>query len=161
VASGPRFGRDCYPLPESCGRGFEGSLPCHLARWHIELVFNLGDSVYLDGPAYTGDQPERVVFGPLSQAIRMKYGGRVQTFGIRFHPARGAGFLGQTAPTLTDKLVPLAQVCQTLDRSFSQLLAENGSRDTEAGPLALDRMLLGHLLWLFQPTGRWSLWWIG
>jgi AraC-like DNA-binding protein len=112
---------------------------------HVELVLNLGDRVALAGPAYTGDQPDRAVVGPLSRAVRLKYGERVHTFGIRFHPARGAGFLGQPAPTLTDKLVPLAQVCSPLDRVLPQLLAKNGSVETEASRSALDRVLFQQL----------------
>src|SRR5690349_20207799 len=76
---------------------------------HVELVFNLGAPVGLDGPAYRGDQPDRVVVGPLSKALRLEYRGMVDTFGIRFHPARGAGFLGKVATELTDRLLPLAQ----------------------------------------------------
>src|SRR3979411_1638975 len=46
-----------------------GSSPVILPDGHIELVFNLGDRVKLEGPAYTGDQPDRVVVGPLSRAV--------------------------------------------------------------------------------------------
>lgn len=119
--------------------------PAILPDAHIELVFNLGDRVALAGPAYTGDQPDLAVVGPLSRTIRMKYGARVHTFGIRFHPARGAGFFGLAAPTLTDKLFPLAQVCPPLDRALRKLLAENRSLETEAGRAALNRALLQQL----------------
>lgn len=119
--------------------------PVILPDGHVELVFNLGDPVELDGPAYIGGQPDRVVVGPLSRAVRMKYGLRVHTFGIRFHPARGAAFLGQTAPALTDKLLPLAQACPALERTLSHLLAKNGDLETAAGRLALDGVLLQHL----------------
>lgn len=112
---------------------------------HVELVFNLGDPVGLAGPAYTGDQPARAVVGPLSRAIRLKYRGWVSTFGIRFHPARGAGFLGQPASALTDKLVPLAQVCAPLDCALSRLLVKNGGMETNSGRSALDRALLQQL----------------
>ncbi len=112
---------------------------------HVELVFNLGDPVFLAGPAYTGEQPERAIVGPLSHAIRLKYGEWVDTFGIRFHPARGAGFLGQPATTLTDKVIPLGQVCAPLDRAFSQLLVENRQLETDTGRSMLDRVLLQQL----------------
>lgn len=120
--------------------------PAILPDGHIELVFNLGDRVELEGPAYTGDQPDRAVVGLLSRAVRMKYGARVHTFGIRFHPARGAGFLGKTAPALTDKLIPLGQVCSRLDRILTPLFAENPDMEAEAGRSALDRVLVEHLL---------------
>jgi AraC-like DNA-binding protein len=109
---------------------------------HVELVFNLGDPVGLAGPAYTGNQPDRAVVGSLSRAIRLEYRGPVNTFGIRFHPARGAAFLGQPATSLTDKLLPLAQVSSRLDRSLSCLLAGDWSPDTESCRALLDEVLL-------------------
>lgn len=121
---------------------------------HVELVFNLGHPVRLAGPAYTGDQPARAVVGPLSRAIRLKYRGWVSTFGIRFHPARGAGFLGQPAIALTDKLVPLGQVCAPLDRALSRLCVKNGGMETNAGRSALDRVLLQQLPSALPPDHR-------
>jgi AraC-like DNA-binding protein len=112
---------------------------------HVELVFNLGDPVGLAGPAYTGNQPDRAVVGPLSRAIRLEYRGPVNTFGIRFHPARGAAFLGQPATSLRDKLLPLGQVCGPLDRTLSCLLAGNWSPDTGSCRAALDEVLLEQL----------------
>src|SRR5438309_1321539 len=112
---------------------------------HVELVFNLGDPVGLVGPAYTGDQPHRAVVGPLTRAIRLHYQGRVNTFGIRFHPARGAGFLALSATSLKDKLLPLAQVSGYLDQALSCLLAANWSPDTECCRTALDQVLLQQL----------------
>jgi AraC-like DNA-binding protein len=119
--------------------------PAILPDGYIELVLNLGDPVELEGPGYTGYQPDRTVVGLLCRAVRMRYGARVHTFGIRFHPARGAGFLGQTAPALTDKLLPLAQVCHPLDRTFAQLVVKNENLETDAGRSALDRVLLQQL----------------
>lgn len=109
---------------------------------HVELVFNLGDPVRLAGPAYTGNQPDRCVVGPLSAAISLKYCGPVNTFGIRFHPARGAAFLGHRATALTDKLLPLAQVSSTLDRALSYLFAGNWSPEPEGCRAELDQVLL-------------------
>lgn len=112
---------------------------------HVELVFNLGDPVGLAGPAYTGDQPPRTVVGPLSMALRLEYRGRVDTFGIRFHPARGAGFLGKLGTELTETLQPLSEVRPLLERSFIQLLFEQPSPGTSLFRGALDRVLLDQL----------------
>jgi len=112
---------------------------------HVEIVLNLGGPVALAGPAYTGSQPDRAVVGPLSRAIRLKYRGPVDTFGIRFHPAPGAGFLGHPATALADKLVPLVRVCAVLDRALSRLLVKNVGIQTETGRAALDRVLLQQL----------------
>ena len=94
----------------------------------------------------TGNQPDRAVDGPLSHAIRLEYRGPVNTFGIRFHPARGAAFLGQLATSLTDKLLPLAQVSTPLDRTLSRLVAGDWSPDEESCRAALDQALLDQLV---------------
>jgi AraC-like DNA-binding protein len=120
---------------------------------HVELVVNLGDPVGLAGPAYTGDQPDRAVVGPLSRALRIEYRGPVNTFGIRFHPARGAGFLRQPATALTDTLSPLQQVCAPLDDAISRLLNETRHPETDAGRAALDRALLRQLPSALAPDG--------
>ena len=112
---------------------------------YVELVLNLGDPVGLAGPAYTGDQPDRCVVGPLSSAIQIEYRGPVATFGIRFHPARGAGFFGKTASDLVGKLLPLAHVSSQLDRALSQLISGNWSPESEASRAALDQVLLKQL----------------
>jgi AraC-like DNA-binding protein len=112
---------------------------------HVELVLNLGDPVGLSGPAYSGLQPARAVVGPLSKALRLEYRGQVDTFGVRFHPARGAGFLGKVATALADKLLPLADVRPSLDRELERLLTEHPCPETDAGREAIDRALLGQL----------------
>ncbi len=112
---------------------------------HVELVFNLGDPVGLVGPAYSGNQPDRAVVGPLSKALRLRYRGPVDTFGIRFHPARGAGFLGKLATELADRLLLLSQVCAPLDSALAPLLLNHPSPATDAWRGALDQALLGQL----------------
>src|SRR4030095_15527754 len=87
-----------YWAVEGGGRSIPG--PQILPDGHLEIVANLGDAVQLSGPAYTGSQPDRVIVGLLSQAVRMEYRGQVRTFGIRLHPARGAGLLKLAAGTL-------------------------------------------------------------
>ncbi len=112
---------------------------------HVELVFNLGERVSLAGPAFTGDQPARAVVGPLSKALQLKYHGSVHTFGIRFHPARGAGYFGKNALDLTDQLLPLAGVAPVLDRRLGSLFADQAQTETAEWRAALDRVLIEHL----------------
>src|SRR5262249_51869293 len=45
--------------------------PAVLPDGHVELVLNLGAPVRLDGPAFRGAQPRRVVVGPLQRALAM------------------------------------------------------------------------------------------
>lgn len=112
---------------------------------YVELVFNFGDPVGLRGPAYTGDQPARVVVGLLLQAVQMEYRGPVNTFGIRFHPAHGPAFFGRPASALTDKLTPLEQISPGLDHALSALFAAGWKPDRGADRAALDRVLLKQL----------------
>jgi AraC-like DNA-binding protein len=127
------------------GDGRRVPSPQILPDGHIEIVLNLGDPVRLKGPAYTGEQPMRVVVGPLTRAVRITYTGRVRTFGIRFHPARGAGFLGLRATILADRLIPLGQVCAPLDRALLSGLPGTATLDDEASRAAVDLALLGQL----------------
>jgi AraC-like DNA-binding protein len=127
------------------GDGSRVASPAILADGHIELVMNLGESVRLDGPAFTGDQPARVVVGPLSHAVRMHYGRRVETFGIRLHPAVGSAFLSRRASDLTDTICPLADVCPALDVSLREALEAHRDPTTEAGRAAIGAALARHL----------------
>ena len=112
---------------------------------HVELVFNLGDPVGLSGPAFTGDQPAAVVVGPLTRAVSLRYRGHVNTFGIRFHPARGPAFFGQPAASLTDRLVPLSGISSFLDGAVSPLLSSGWNADSDRCRDRLDEVLLEQL----------------
>jgi len=112
---------------------------------HVELVMNLGDAVGLSGPAFTGPQPPRVVVGPLSYTVQMKYESSVDTFGIRFHPARGAAYLRHPAAKLVDKIQPLDKVSRELDAAMAALFAPGTESDSENFRASLDESLLRHL----------------
>jgi len=112
---------------------------------YVEVVFNLGDPVGLDGPAYKGDQPDRCVVGPLSSAIQIEYRGPVATFGIRFHPARGSLFFGISAPDLVNRLGPLCHYSSSLDHALSELISGTWNPESEASRAALDQILVKQL----------------
>lgn len=112
---------------------------------HVELVLNLGDPVHLSGPAYIGLQPERVIVGMLSHTLWMEYRGLINMFGVRFHPARGAAFLGQPAASFAGRLVPLAEACDSLEVRICRFLEGKPSLETESARRALDQELLDHL----------------
>ena len=134
-----------------CGDGANVPSSAVLPDGHVELVFNLGAAVGLSGPAHTGEQPRRAVVGPLSKALRLEYRGPVDTFGIRFHPARGAGFFGMPATELVEKLLPLSEVCAPLDRALAPLLAHRPNTKSRAFRTALQRVLLQQLPAAFPP----------
>jgi AraC-like DNA-binding protein len=121
---------------------------------HVELVFNLGDPVGLNGPAYRGDQPAIAVVGLLSKAVHLEYRGPVDTFGIRFHPARGAGFFGKVATELVERLCPLSEVCPPLEGALRAPVQDYKGSDTEAFRAAIDGVLLGRLSLGLPPDDR-------
>ena len=123
------------------GRNLPGSAV--LPDGCLEIVLNLGARVGLYGPAYEGEQPERCVVGLLSKALRLVYTGDVHTYGIRFHPARGASLLGSSPKHLVERVLPLSDVCAPLDRSIAALTAK--PRATGSGPFraSLEEILLG------------------
>jgi len=124
------------------GDGTSVPSPTVLPDAYIEIVINLGDPVMLSGPTFTGLQPNRVVVGLLNRAIPMQYRGRVQTFGIRLHPARAARFLAIASERLADRLTPLAELSPRLDRQIADWV-RSGVRQLEA---ADDRSALEALL---------------
>jgi Domain of unknown function (DUF6597) len=75
---------------------------------NVELILNRG-AVSLSGHAFTGAQSPRIVVGLLSKALRLEYEGPIDMFGIRFHPAAGAGFFGRSGRALLDRVVPLVK----------------------------------------------------
>jgi hypothetical protein len=80
------------------GDGRSVTSPTILPDAYVEIVINLGDAVTLEGSAFHGNQPARVVVGLLDAAIDMHYPPDICTFGIRLHPARAGALLG--APRL-------------------------------------------------------------
>ena len=102
------------------GEGDSVSSPIILPDAYVEIVINLGDPVMLDGDAFRGPQPPRVVVGLLDRAIHMRYGARVHTFGIRLHAARAATFLGIAAKRLVNRLIPLIDVNPALDTKITE-----------------------------------------
>jgi AraC-like DNA-binding protein len=137
------------------GDGGEVTAPAILPDGHVEIVFNLGDPVRLDGPAFTGWQPERAAVGPLSYAVRMTYGARVRTLGIRFHPARGAAFLGVTATMLAEKILPIAQVAPHLDEALAATVRDEPNPkmilSSEHTRKAIDAVLRAQLFGMAPP----------
>src|SRR4030095_3331351 len=125
------------------GDGAGAPSPAILPDGHVELVFNLGDPVALSGPAFTGEQPPRVVVGSLSRAVRMEFRGRVRTLGIRFHPASGAGFFRRAGTDLVDRMFPLAEIDAALDGRVRALRLDALDLATQRGGAPLHRLPVG------------------
>lgn len=110
--------------------------PAVLPDGHVELVLNLGAPVRLDGPAFRGAQPRRVVVGPLQRALAMMYRGPVATVGVRFHPARGGGYFARPGSALVDRLTPLAVLAPELDAALRRWSRAPGDRAALEAALA-------------------------
>src|SRR5438552_10069051 len=107
------------------GEGASVASPTILPDAYVEIVINRGDPVTLRSSGFAGLQPARVVVGLLDRAIPMRYGTRVQTFGIRLHPARAAAFLGVPAAQLANTLTPLGRLAPQCDARIAEWLRDN------------------------------------
>jgi AraC-like DNA-binding protein len=82
----------------------------------VELVLNLGDVVRRrqDG---AGEAPlRRMLVGQMDRPGRVRYEGRADLLGIRFHPAGAAPLLRLPLTELTGQIAPLDAVFAELDR---------------------------------------------
>ncbi len=82
----------------------------------VELVLNFADPFIRhrgDGDAYT--QPLRLITGQLTRAITIAPSGRIDLWGIRFHPWAAAGFLNVAGTDLRDRMAALGDASRVLD----------------------------------------------
>jgi AraC-like DNA-binding protein len=90
----------------------------------VELVINLSDPFIRTVPgAGSHQQPRRLVAGQISRAITIRPSGRIDLWGIRFHPWSAAAFLGISGAEVRDRLFALDEVSPLLD-SASRYLPE-------------------------------------
>ena len=141
------------------GDGDSVSSPIILPDAYIEIVINLGDPVLLDGDAFRGPQPACAVVGLLDRAIRMRYGERVHTFGIRLHAARAAAFLDIPATHLANRVTPLGALNPALDRQIAESrdsaledVLEQQDRDHASKRDPLVERAVDRLLFALQPV---------
>ncbi|HEY9225984.1 MAG TPA: helix-turn-helix domain-containing protein [Gemmatimonadaceae bacterium] len=88
----------------------------------VELVLNLGDRfVRHTAGALLHRQPARIVAGQITRAVHIEPSGRVDLWGIRFHPWSAAAFLGLSGDELRDRFLSLDEAIVALDDSFSRL----------------------------------------
>src|SRR5215211_8266437 len=71
----------------------------------VELVLNLGDPfIRHTSGAAPYHQPLALVAGQISRAITIAPAGRIDLWGIRFHPWSAAAFLGTSGDELRDSI---------------------------------------------------------
>jgi AraC-like DNA-binding protein len=105
-----------------------------------EIVVNVGDPFIrhtADGSWHR--QPLRLVAGQITRALTLEPSGRIDIWGIRFHPWCAAIFLGASASELRDRLFSLDEVARPLDDAFSAV----GDARSEA---AAERAIVDALL---------------
>jgi AraC-like DNA-binding protein len=90
----------------------------------VELVLNLGDP-FIRHVADEGShrQPRRLLAGQITRAVTVGPSGRMDLWGIRFHPWSAAAFFGVSGDELRDRFQPLDDVHASLDRDLADLEA--------------------------------------
>jgi AraC-like DNA-binding protein len=96
-----------------------------------ELVINLGDPFirHADGPLPYA-QPLRLFAGQISRAITIQPSGRVDLWGVRFHPWSAAAFFGFSGAEMRDEIAPLDSIATSLEREL-EAVVEAGGADSQ------------------------------
>jgi len=97
-----------------------------------EVVVNVGDPfIRHTAGGLSHRQPARLVAGQITRALTLEPSGRVDIWGIRFHPWCAASFLGVPASELRDQVVSLDDVAQSLNDAFDPLADQRAEADAE------------------------------
>src|SRR5262249_13894448 len=96
----------------------------------VEVVLNFADRFIRHVPGELQHrQPARLVAGQITRAVTLEPSGRVDLWGIRFHPWSASTFLGISGDDLRDQFVSLDEAFKTLD---AELRDVEGARDDQA-----------------------------
>ena len=89
----------------------------------VEIVLNLADPFirHTEGGA-SHSQSLRLVTGQLSRAITIAPSGRMDLWGIRFHPWAAAAFLNVQGTELRDRMLTLSDVSRSLDAALDPVV---------------------------------------
>ena len=108
----------------------------------VELVLNFADPfVRHTGNGASHSQALRLVTGQITRAITIAPSGRMDLWGIRFHPWAAAAFLNVQGTDLRDRMVTLGDASRSLDIAIEPVVdasTEGGRRE------ALIRALASH-----------------
>src|SRR4051812_20079863 len=85
-----------------------------------EIVINVGDPfVRYSATGSSHVQPARLVAGQITRALTVQPSGRIDVWGIRFHPWCASAFLDVPAVELRDQVVALGDASGSLDEMLS------------------------------------------
>ena len=108
-----------------------------------EVVLNFGDAFVRHTPEYRETQPAALVAGQITRAITIRPSGRIDLWGIRFHPWGAAPFLGFAGAELRDRIVSLGELAPHVGRDMLDV----GGRTGESAQLtSLVEILTHHAL---------------
>jgi AraC-like DNA-binding protein len=89
----------------------------------VELVLNFADPFIRHlGVGDSHIQPHRLITGQLTQAITIAPSGRIDLWGIRFHPWAAAAFLNVPGSDLRDRMVTLGDASRALDLALGPVV---------------------------------------
>jgi AraC-like DNA-binding protein len=96
----------------------------------VEIVLNLGDRFvrHVEGGSHL--QPAHLIAGQITRAVTIGSSGRVDLWGIRFHPWSAAAFLGISGNELRDRFLALDDGPLSLYRELGRL--EDIDRDAQS-----------------------------
>ena len=86
-----------------------------------ELIVNLGDPFIHHTSAGSHRQPSTLLAGQITQAITVGPSGRVDLWGVRFHPWGAAPALGFSGVEMQNCLTSLADVAPRLERTLARV----------------------------------------
>jgi AraC-like DNA-binding protein len=89
----------------------------------VEIVLNLADPfIRHTGAGASHSQSLRLVTGQLSRAVTIAPSGRIDLWGIRFHPWAAAAFLRVHGTELRDCMLALSDASRSLDASLDPVI---------------------------------------
>ena len=110
------FVRCIWRLRGTSGGAAEPIIPDGCA----EIVINVGDPFVRYSATGSGEvQPARLVAGQITRALTVQPSGRIDVWGIRFHPWCARAFLDVPAVELRDQVVALGDASASLDEMLS------------------------------------------
>ena len=88
----------------------------------VEIVLNVGDAFTRHMPnGASHRQPSRLVAGQITRAVAIEPTGRIDLWGIRFHPWSAPAFLGISGRELNNEFLSLHEANGSLERDLSHL----------------------------------------
>src|SRR6185295_4636353 len=97
-----------------------------------EIVVNVGDPFMRHAAGESSEtQPLRLVAGQITRALTLEPSGRIDIWGIRFHPWCAASFLGVSASELRDNVVSLDAVTRSFNDAFDSVADQRAEAAAE------------------------------